>query len=200
MVFREHTYGVLVVSSSEKFNSTMKTLLPMTDYWPLDFAGSVSEARRRMLETEYDLVLINAPLPDDFGTRLATSICNETGLGVLLFVKAAMYDDVCSKVTEYGVLTVSKPAPLQVVRQSLSVLCATRERLRRMEARQASVEEKIEEIRLVNRAKWLLIERRGMTEAEAHRYIEKEAMDRRISRRELALELTGSAEGAGGAI
>ena len=86
MVFREHTYGVLVVSSSEKFNSTMKTLLPMTDYWPLDFAGSVSEARRRMLETEYDLVLINAPLPDDFGTRLATSICNETGLGVPLSI------------------------------------------------------------------------------------------------------------------
>ena len=186
MVFREHTYGVLVVSSSEKFNSTMKTLLPMTDYWPLDFAGSVSEARRRMLETEYDLVLINAPLPDDFGTRLATSICNETGLGVLLFVKAAMYDDVCSKVTEYGVLTVSKPAPLLVVRQSLSVLCATRERLRRMEARQASVEEKIEEIRLVNRAKWLLIERLGMTEAEAHRYMEKQAMDQRVSKRGLA--------------
>ncbi len=186
MVFREHTYGVLVVSSSEKFNSTMKTLLPMTDYWPLDFAGSVSEARRRMLETEYDLVLINAPQPDDFGTRLATSICNETGLGVLLFVKAAMYDDVCSKVTEYGVLTVSKPAPLQVVRQSLSVLCATRERLRRMEARQASVEEKIEEIRLVNRAKWLLIERLGMTEAEAHRYMEKQAMDQRVSKRGLA--------------
>jgi len=131
-------------------------------------------------------VLINAPLPDDFGTRLATSICNETGLGVLLFVKAAMYDDVCSKVTEYGVLTVSKPAPLQVVRQSLSVLCATRERLRRMEARQASVEEKIEEIRLVNRAKWLLIERLGMTEAEAHRYMEKQAMDQRVSKRGLA--------------
>ena len=186
MVFREHTYGVLVVSSSEKFNSTMKTLLPMTDYWPLDVAGSVSEARRRMLETEYDLVLINAPLPDDFGTRLATSICNETGLGVQLFVTAAMYDDVCSKVTEYGVLTVSKPAPLQVVRQSLSVLCATRERLRRMEARQASVEEKIEEIRLVNRAKWLLIERLGMTEAEAHRYMEKQAMDQRVSKRGLA--------------
>lgn len=160
MVFREHTYGVLVVSSSEKFNSTMKTLLPMTDYWPLDFAGSVSEARRRMLETEYDLVLINAPLPDDFGTRLATSICNETGLGVLLFVKAAMYDDVCSKVTEYGVLTVSKPAPLQVVRpvaeRALRHAGAAAPAWRRA---QASVEEKIEEIRLVNRAKWLLIER-----------------------------------------
>ena len=186
MVFRERTYGVLVVSASEKFNSAMRTLLPMTDYWPLDFALSVSEARRRLLEAEYDLVLINAPLPDDFGIRLATGLCSDTGLGVLLFVKAAMYEDVCSKVTKYGVLTVSKPAPVPVVRQSLSVLCATRERLRRMEERQASVEEKIEEIRLVNRAKWLLIERLGMTEAEAHRYMEKQAMDQRVSKRELA--------------
>ena len=200
MVFGERSYGVRVVSASGKFNSAMRELLPMTDFWPVDYAASVSEARRRLLDTEYDLVLINAPLPDDFGARLATGLCADTGAGVLLFVKAALYDEVCTKVTEYGVLTVSKPAPLQLVRQSLRVLCATRERLRRMEERQATVEEKIEEIRLVNRAKWLLIVRLGMTEAEAHRYIEKEAMDRRISRRELALELIGSAEGAGGAI
>ena len=48
------------------------------------------------------------------------------------------------------------------------------------------VEEKIKEIRLVNRAKWLLIECLRMTEAEAHRYIEKQAMDLRISKREAA--------------
>ena len=110
MVFRERSYGVLVVSASVKFNSAMRDA-PAHDgllaAWTI--AGSVSEARRRMLETEYDLVLINAPLPDDFGTRLATSICNETGLGVLLFVKAAMYDDVCSKVTEYGVSRCRSP-------------------------------------------------------------------------------------------
>lgn len=189
MVFSERTYGVLVVSASEKFNTAVRTHLPMTDFWPVDFACSVSEARRRLFETEYDLVLINSPLPDDFGVRLATGICLESGAGVLLFVKAALYEDVCSKVTEYGVLTVSKPSSVQVIRQSLRVLCATRERLRRMEERQATVEDKIEEIRLVNRAKWLLIERLGMTEAEAHKYIEKQAMDQRISKRELASNL-----------
>lgn len=200
MVFGARGYAVLLVSASEKFNSTLRGLLPAGEFWPLDCASGAAQARRKLLETSYDLVIINAPLPDDFGVRLALELCAETGAGVLLFVKAALYDEACTKVTEYGVLTVSKPAPLQLVRQSLRVLCATRERLRRMEERQATVEEKIEEIRLVNRAKWLLIERRGMTEAEAHRYIEKEAMDRRISRRELALELIGSAEGAGGAI
>ena len=55
-----------------------------------------------------------------------------------------------------------------------------------MEEKQASVEEKIEEIRLINRAKWLLIECLSMTEADAHRYIEKQSMDLRVSKREVA--------------
>ena len=50
MVFRERSYGVLVVSASGKFNSAMRELLPMTDFWPVDYAASVSEARRRLLE------------------------------------------------------------------------------------------------------------------------------------------------------
>ena len=61
-----------------------------------------------------------------------------------------------------------------------------RERMRRAEEKQASVEEKIEEIRLVNHAKWLLIQCLSMTEAEAHRYIEKQAMDTRQSKRMVA--------------
>ena len=42
------------------------------------------------------------------------------------------------------------------------------------------------DIRTVNRAKWLLIERMKMTEQEAHYFIEKQAMDLRVSRREMA--------------
>ena len=45
----------------------------------------------------------------------------------------------------------------------------------------------MEEIRQVNRAKWLLIEQLKMTETDAHRYIEKQAMDRCVSRREIAM-------------
>ena len=48
------------------------------------------------------------------------------------------------------------------------------------------MDEKIQEIRLVTRAKWTLIQCLGMSEEEAHRYIEKQAMDNRISRREVA--------------
>ena len=186
MVFQERTYSVLIVTASDSFTNSVMPLLPVTDYWPVTTARSVGEARRRIAETDFEIVLINGPLPDDFGMRLAIDICTNSGAGVLLMVKNDLFNDIYAKVTSYGVITLSKPTNLQMVAQNLRILCATRERLRQMEAKQATVEEKIEEMRLVNRAKWLLIECLGMTEPEAHRYIEKQSMDERISKREVA--------------
>ena len=186
MVFQERTYSVLIVTASDSFVSSVMPLLPVTDYWPVTTVRSVSEARRRIVETDFDIVLINAPLPDDFGMRLAIDICTNSGAGVLLMVKSDLFNDIYAKVVSYGVITLSKPTNLQMVAQNLRILCATRERMRQMQARQATVEEKLEEIRRVNRAKWLLIECLSMTEPEAHRYIEKQSMDERISKREVA--------------
>ena len=186
MVFRERTYSVLIVTASDSFTNNVMPLLPMTDYWPVTTARSVGEARRRIAETAFDIVLINAPLPDDLGMRLAIDICTNSGAGVLLMVKSDLFNDIYAKVVSYGVITLSKPTNLQMVTQSLRILCATRERIRQMEAKQATVEEKIEEIRLVNHAKWLLIQCLSMTEPEAHRYIEKQSMDERISKRDVA--------------
>ena len=47
----------------------------------------------------------------------------------------------------------------------------------------------VEEIRLVNRAKLILIKMRGMTEAEAHRFIVRSAMDRCVKKRQVAREI-----------
>ena len=186
MVFQERTYSVLIVTASDSFTNSVMPLLPVTDYWPVTTARSVGEARRRIAETDFDIVLINGPLPDDFGMRLAIDICTNSGAGVLLMVKNDLFNDIYAKVISYGVITLSKPTNSQMVAHNLRILCATRERMRQIQARQATVEEKIEEMRLVNRAKWLLIECLGMTEPEAHRYIEKQSMDERISKREVA--------------
>lgn len=186
MVFREHTYSVLIVSASEKFNSMIMSLLPMSEYWPVNTVHNVAEARRMLLSRSYDLVIINAPLPDDFGTRLAMDICSDSNAGVMLFVKSDTFEDIYNKVLEYGVVAIPKPTSTVIVSQTLRTMCATCERLRRMKTKQVSVEKKIEEIRLINHAKWLLIECLSMTEPDAHRYIEKQAMDLRISKQEAA--------------
>lgn len=182
MEFTERRYSVLLVSSSPKFNESMLALLPESRFYPVTAVSDVSSARRRLLENKYDIVIINAPLPDDFGTRLALYICENSGAGVLLLVKAEHYPDINGRVSPFGVLVLPKPTTSQAVSQSLQLLCGTRERLRRMEQKTASIEEKMEEIRIINRAKLLLMEQLKMTEKEAHRFIEKQAMDRCVTR------------------
>lgn len=182
MEFTERRYSVLLVSSSPKFNESMLALLPESRFYPVTAVSDVSGARRRLLENKYDIVIINAPLPDDFGTRLALYICENSGAGVLLLVKAEHYPDINGRVSQFGVLVLPKPTTSQAVSQSLQLLCGTRERLRRMEQKTASIEEKMEEIRIINRAKLLLMEQLKMTEKEAHRFIEKQAMDRCVTR------------------
>ena len=75
-------------------------------------------------------------------------------------------------------------------------MISSRERLRKNEKKTISINEKMEEIRLVNRAKWILITQRDMDEAEAHRYIEKRAMDQCITKREVAKTIIKTYESA----
>ena len=109
--------------------------------------------------------------------------------GVLLLVKAEHFPDIDGRLTPQGVLVLSKPMSTQLFTQSMRLLCGTRERLRGLEKKNATIEEKMEEIRLVNRAKWLLIGELNMTEQEAHRYIEKQAMDRCVTKRAVAEQI-----------
>ena len=153
------------------------------------FRSFTPSQRRLLLEQSFDIVIVNAPLPDEFGTQLALELSETSGAGVLLLVKAEQYAELSARLTPNGILTLQKPTTPQLLTQTLQLLCGTRERLRRMEQKTASFEEKMAEIRLVNRAKCLLIERKAMTEQEAHRWIEKQAMDRCVSRKIIAEQI-----------
>ena len=185
----ERCYSVLLVSASQKFTQDVLPLLPERSFSPVVKAADVSSARRCLLERSFDLLIINTPLPDEFGTRLALDICESTQSGVLLLVRAEQYPDVSARVGASGVMTLQKPTNPAIFSSTLRLLCATRERLRRMEQKTATLEEKMEEIRIVNRAKWLLIQQEGISEADAQHRLEKQAMDNRVSKKQVAEEI-----------
>ena len=198
MVFSQQCYSVLLVSDSDRFNQAITSLLPASAYGPIRTVPSVSAAKRAALERVYDLVIVNAPLPDDFGTAFSIAQCGNPQTVVLMLVRAAQQEELHSQVADRGVFTLPKPTTQQALITAFRWMTAARERLRRVEAKTQTVEEKMEEIRLVNRAKWLLIEQHGMTEPDAHRWIEKQAMDRCISKRRIAEELLAKTESSFG--
>ena len=186
MEYLPRTYSVLSVAAAEKFHTSLRELLPGGRYAPVQFAYDAADARRRLLESRYDIIIISAPLRDEFGPHLAQHFAEQSGAGILLLVKPEYYSDVSAQVTPCGVLTLQKPTSPQMMLQCMELLCGTRERLRRMEQKTASIEEKMRDIRIINRAKWLLIENLKMSEETAHRYIEKQAMDRCVTKRTIA--------------
>ena len=189
MSLKERVYSVLVVSASEKFNAALSVLLPVSQYNPVRVVSDVSSAKRTMAERSFDFVIVNSPLSDGQGIRFAIDASTEKGTVVLLLIKSEIYAGTCDRVTEHGVFILPKPITKTALTLALGWMASARERLRQYEKKTLSVQEKMEEIRVVNRAKWLLVSELKMTEPNAHHYIEKQAMDRCVSKREIAEEI-----------
>lgn len=86
-------------------------------------------------------------------------------------------------------MVLPKPISRQFFCQSLKLVAAARRRMLGLKNENTRLQKKIDDIRLVDRAKCVLIQYANFTEQQAHRYIEKKAMDQRVSRREVAEDI-----------
>ncbi len=189
MDLKEQIYSVLVVSASEKFNQALPEIFPVSVFSPVDVVFNISAAKRALSERDFDFVIVNSPLPDDTGIRFAIDTSDSYNTVVLFLARAEQYHDAYDKLVRYGIFLLQKPLSMTVFQAASGWLISARERIRKTEKKTLSIEDKMNEIRLVNRAKWLLISELKMTEPDAHRYIEKQAMDRCEAKRQIAEEI-----------
>lgn len=177
---------VLVISKSIKMTELLYDTLPNSQYSPITSASTVGEAKRILVEQDFDIIIINTPLADDFGIQTALDLTNEKSASILILVKNEIYDEVTYKVEDSGIVTLAKPTSKQALYSAIKMLGAMRFRLNALERETVTLRSKMDEIRLITRAKWLLIEQLHMTEPQAHRHIEKQAMDRCLKKIEIA--------------
>ena len=186
MLYGKDEISILVVSRSDKVPEVFADLLNGRFKTNVKCAYSVSEARQITLMQSFDIAVINAPLKDETGIEFAVDLSSDSSTGVMLLINNEYYEQVLDEVITYGVLTVPKPLSKQTLYEASNLLIATNSRLKKVEKKNAKLTAKMEEIRIVNHAKWVLIENLGLTEEEAHKIIEKQAMDTRQSKREVA--------------
>ena len=186
MVYDGRTYSVLLVSSSEKITSSLSSLLTETGHDPVERVSSVAAAKRAVIDRTYDMIVVNSPVGDDIAVKFATDCAENKSSVVLMLVKAGNEEEIEEKTAPFGVLTLSKPTNTQMLSTAFRWMASIRERLRSFESKTLSLEDKMAQIRTVNRAKLLLIERLNMTEDQAHHYIERRAMDECVSKLECA--------------
>lgn len=150
---------------------------------------SASRAKRLIIDDPFSLIIINTPLEDEIGTDFAIIAAEKTSAGVMTIVKANVFDIISTKLEPYGVLVMGNPCQAEYARQSARLLIATSRRMQSMKKSNTQLRSQISEIKTIDRSKLVLMQYLGLSETEAHKFIERRAMDSRKSRYEIALDI-----------
>lgn len=181
-----HTVHALLVSSSEAQAQRISALLTRARIVPFDHADSALQALEQFDAGGIDGVLIAEPIAGSSGQELALQLKKRHCMAVLLLAAPEHADAVAALLEQSGVLVLPNDAPESLIVQTIRLLTAVRIQLEQMQHKTEKLEAKVADIRIINRAKLLLVQHLQMTETEAHKYIEKQAMDTSMRRRTIA--------------
>ena len=181
-----HMSNALILTNSEKNSAFFSENLTVASIDKISILASAGEARRAVLEKNFDIVIVDSPLADESGENFARHIAAKDFAQVILAVNSEHFDAVSAVCQDDGVLVISKPIEKNFFWSVLSLAGSISLKLKRMQDENAKLKQKIEDIRIIDRAKCLLISYLTLTEQEAHRFIEKQAMDLRSTKRSIA--------------
>ncbi len=149
---------------------------------------SGSEVRRYILNISADMIIINSPVNGESGAELAVSVTENTTAFVILLCDRDIADDLADKLSSYNILVLSKPVSRRTLSDGIKLLDA--DTVHFSDIRESEeVMRRISDIRLINRAKSMLMKYLGFTEPQAHRHLEKQAMNSRCTRRDAAKKI-----------
>jgi response regulator NasT len=178
--------NALLVSQSEKDAALYTGFLKAASVDRVTCLQTCDSARRLVLKDDFDLIIVDSPLKDESGESFSRYASAKGMSQVLLLVKSDSFDAVSAACEDDGVLVIAKPVDKSLLWSALSLAKSVQNRVKRIQAENAQLKQKIEDIRIIDRAKCILIYSLKMNEQEAHRYIEKQAMDVRLPKRIVA--------------
>ncbi len=197
MLTRFEQKEVFVISSNENFHRYVRDNLPEGDFIVSGGADTCTEARQKMMGNRSAVVVINIPLSDECGTELAGDLAENGSASVIAVVKNEQEPEFRQSLEPAGVFVLGKPFPHSSFHQALYDAASAHARMQIISQENQRLQIKLIDLRLVNRAKYVLIQYLGMTEEEAHKYIEHMAMDQRISKRKAAENILKTYENQG---
>lgn len=176
---------ILLSASGPKTTRSYLSLIRESQMGMISTCESARESWKALEFEAFSIVIIISPLMDGDGYELAKQ-ASKTAAGVLFVTTQERYEDAVSHLRGSGVCVFSTAMGRRLFHQSLEMLEAVHIRLSRQVPQEQMLKDKLKEIRLVSRAKCLLIQYEHMTEEEAHRKIEREAMNQRRTKMEIA--------------
>ncbi len=177
---------VLIISNSEKSSKMLKDLILSKYSFNINIAHSAEEAKLKILKESYELIIINTPLRDDQDNNLPFFFSKSTIAGIMVILKSNASKALADKLQEEGIITLSNPINPSLFFQGMEAGFTLYKRMVKLKKENIRMQKKLQELQIVFRAKCTLIQHFNFSEEEAHRFLEKRAMDTRESLKETA--------------
>ena len=181
----EDTHSVLVVTKDTRLSQSISAML-MPPLFETEVLSDFNEARRRVSERVYNIILVD--YSDGEGADFAID-ASEALSTILLLTPHSLFEEVSYRVEGYGIISITNPFDQFYFYNMIKAAIAVQYKVQVLSSQTTKLKVKMEEIKQVNRAKMLLMQNMNMSEQEAHRYIEKEAMDRGMKRIAISEEI-----------
>ena len=179
------SHSVLLVSRDSKIISQVSAFL-VPPLFELTTTSDFNEARRLATERTFNIIIADSG--DGYDTDFAINVADSYST-ILLLVPNEHFDEISYRVEGYGILTITKPFEPFYFYNMVKIAIAVQYKVQVLSSQTTKLKVKMEEIKQVNRAKMLLMQNMNMSEQEAHRYIEKEAMDRGMRKTAISEEI-----------
>lgn len=167
----------------------LKESLEDEGYLVVGETGRGDEAVDMVRTLEPDVAILDIKMPGKDGIEVAREI-NHHRLAAVLLLTAFSQRDLIQQASEAGALAyLVKPFQRSELVPAIELALGRFRDLRAIEGEAAALAERLETRKVVDRAKGRLMDEQGMTEGDAYRYLQQQAMERRSNMRAVAEEV-----------
>ncbi|MHB1419887.1 MAG: ANTAR domain-containing response regulator [Bacillota bacterium] len=177
---------IFVASGDNDLRKKIKTFLQPEGYIITGEAEDGPSALRALRTMATDLVILDSDLPGISGWEVARIIEDERIAAVLL-ISPTWQREMLERAKEQGIKAfLIKPVSEQALLPAVETTMMNYRKMADLEREVAELKETLESRKIVEKAKGILMQSMGMTEAQAFRRIQQQSMNKSLSMRAVA--------------